>query len=112
MTTLTKPETNSITEVQSSGGLCPNHSVPCYRLKGRLECIHDRIEVLKRLRGTADVIVDASNLTIEIAFVTDWEIVEEVVEDLKSCGLDLHIFVESLKFVEDFDGVRDGLFQD
>ena len=111
MTLLTKPQTNSTTEIQSFGGLCPNHSVPCYRLKGRIECIHDSVEVLKRLRGTADVIVDASTLTIEIAFVTDWEVIEEVVEDLKS-GPDLHVFVESLKFVEDFDEVRDGLFKD
>ena len=110
MTTLTTPQTNSTTQILSFGGLGPS-SVPCYRLKGRIECIHDSVEVLKRLRGTADVIVDASTLTIEIAFVTDWEVIEEVVEDLKS-GPDLHVFVESLKFVEDFDEVRDGLFKD
>ena len=111
ITTITTPETNSITEVQSFGGLCPNQSIPCYRLKGRIEMIHDSVQVLKRLRGTTDVIVNASKMSIEIAFVCDWEIVEEVVEDLKSCGLDLHVFVQSLKFVEDYDGGRDGLFQ-
>ena len=73
--------------------------------------IHDSVEVLKRLRGTADVIVDPSKMSIEIAFVTDWEVIEEVVDDIKS-GPDLHVFVESLKFVEDFDGERDGLFED
>jgi len=107
MITIHQP--NSTNLVQRFGGALDPIEVPVYRLIGRFEYIHDTVAIIRHLRGIGQLIIDPSKFTIDVSFMTEWEIIEEVIEALRITP-DLHVFVESLKFAEDFDGERNGLF--